>query len=154
METIFQLSNLLVMPFWLLMIFLPHWRWTRRIIASPWIVAPAAALYAVLVLPSLPTLLPVLANPQLGAIALALGKPPTRPHGVGRHAAAFPGSDGRPAGPIALPDRTCLDRTWGNAGCPTGGVEAQTYSLTTCVACSNCCVQGEPTDDYRPFCHD
>jgi hypothetical protein len=75
METIFQLSNLLVMPFWFLMIFLPHWRWTRRILASPWVVAPAALLYSLLIIPSLPTLLPQLANPQLGAIAAALGTP-------------------------------------------------------------------------------
>lgn len=75
METIFQLSNLLVMPFWLLMIFLPHWRWTQRILASLWVVVPAALLYAALVLPSLATLLPMLANPQLAGIAAALGTP-------------------------------------------------------------------------------
>ena len=73
MATIFQLSNLLVMPFWLLMILLPHWRWTQRILASLWVVVPAAALYALLVLPNLPALLPALANPQLDAIATALG---------------------------------------------------------------------------------
>jgi hypothetical protein len=75
METIFQVSNLLVMPFWLLMILLPHWQWTRRICSSPWIAAPAALLYAILVIPSLATLLPQLANPQLSAIAAALGTP-------------------------------------------------------------------------------
>ena len=53
MEIIFQLSSLLVMPFWLMIIFLPHWQWTRRIMASPWVVAPAALLYALLVIPSL-----------------------------------------------------------------------------------------------------
>jgi hypothetical protein len=74
-ETIFQLSNLLVMPFWMLMIFLPHWRWTQRILASLWVVVPAALLYAALVLPSLATLLPMLANPQLAGIASALGTP-------------------------------------------------------------------------------
>ncbi len=75
METIFQLSNLLVMPFWLLIILLPHWRVTQRIFASPWVVAPAALLYTALVLPALPSLLPQLANPQLDAIAAALGTP-------------------------------------------------------------------------------
>ena len=45
MELVFQLSSLLVMPFWLLMVLLPTWRWTQRIIASPWIVAPVALLY-------------------------------------------------------------------------------------------------------------
>jgi hypothetical protein len=74
-ETIFQLSNLLVMPFWLLMILLPHWGWTRRILSSPWVVAPAALLYTALVLPALAALLPQLANPQLDGIAAALGTP-------------------------------------------------------------------------------
>jgi hypothetical protein len=72
---LFQLSNLLVMPFWLLLIFLPHWRWTQRIAKSPWIVAPAAILYTVLVLPALATLLPLLASPDLASIAALLGTP-------------------------------------------------------------------------------
>ena len=75
METIFQLSNLLVVPFWLLIILLPQWRQTQRIAASPFIVAPAALLYAALVLPALGSLLPLLANPQLDSIAALLGTP-------------------------------------------------------------------------------
>lgn len=75
METIFQLSSLLVMPFWLLIIFLPHWQWTKRIMASAWVVGPAALLYALLVIPSLGILLPQLANPQLDTIASLLGTP-------------------------------------------------------------------------------
>ena len=75
MEMIFALSNLLVMPFWLLMIGLPHWSWTKRIMASVWVVVPAALLYALLVVPALGSLLPLLANPQLGAIAGLLGTP-------------------------------------------------------------------------------
>ena len=34
MDTLFAISNLLVMPFWLAMILLPRWRWTVRIMAS------------------------------------------------------------------------------------------------------------------------
>jgi hypothetical protein len=34
MGTIFSLSNLLVMPLWLLMIFLPRWRLTARLVRS------------------------------------------------------------------------------------------------------------------------
>lgn len=75
MELLFQLSNLLVIPFWLLMILLPSWRWTRCIVASPWIVAPVAVLYAALVLPGLAALLPLLANPELVSIAVLLGTP-------------------------------------------------------------------------------
>jgi hypothetical protein len=73
--TLFQVSNILVLPFWLLMIALPHWRWTQRIIASPWIAAPTALIYAILVLPSAATALPALAQPSLGSIAALLGTP-------------------------------------------------------------------------------
>lgn len=75
MEMVFGLSNLLVMPFWFLIILLPHWRQTQRIAASLFIVLPAALLYTALVLPALQSLLPLLANPQLDAIAALLGTP-------------------------------------------------------------------------------
>lgn len=75
METVFSASFLLVLPFWLLMIFLPKWRWTERIIRSPWIAAPAALLYVALVLPRLPEVLGPVANPNLGGISALLGSP-------------------------------------------------------------------------------
>jgi len=74
-ETIFSLSNLLTMPFWLLMILLPFWRWTERIMQSLWTVVPAALLYALLVLPNSLSLLAELANPALANIAPLLGTP-------------------------------------------------------------------------------
>lgn len=72
---IFELSGLLVLPFWALMILLPAWRWTRRILGSPWIAAPAAVLYALLVLPGIAEVLPQVASPELSAIAPLLGSP-------------------------------------------------------------------------------
>ena len=63
------------MPFWLLMIFFPRWRWSQRIISSPWIAAPVALLYAVMVLPGMVDLLSVLANPTAANIAPLLGTP-------------------------------------------------------------------------------
>ncbi len=75
METIFSLSNLLVLPFWALMIFLPHWRWTKRLMASPLIAAPTALIYAALVLPQIGGLLGALANPDVNTIAALLGTP-------------------------------------------------------------------------------
>jgi len=75
METIFSLSNLLVLPFWALMIFLPHWRWTKRLIASPLIAVPTALIYAALVLPQIGSLLGALANPDVNTIAQLLGTP-------------------------------------------------------------------------------
>lgn len=74
-ETLFEISNILVLPFWLLMIVLPHWRWTKRIMSSPWIAAPTALIYAILVLPSAATLFPSLAQPTLAGIAALLGTP-------------------------------------------------------------------------------
>ena len=75
METIFQLSNLLIMPFWLLMILLPHWHWTQRIMASLWTVVPASLLYAILVMPNLLAFVGDLANPTLPGIVALLGSP-------------------------------------------------------------------------------
>jgi Domain of unknown function (DUF4281) len=75
METLFSLSSLLVMPFWFLMIFLPTWKLTKRIISSPWISALAAALYAALALPSIFQVLPAVLNPSLQGIAALLGTP-------------------------------------------------------------------------------
>jgi hypothetical protein len=75
MEQIFQLSSLLVMPFWALMIFLPHWGWSKRIVRSPLIVLPASLLYVALFLPQSLELLPMLSDPGLTQIAAALGEP-------------------------------------------------------------------------------
>ena len=75
MATLFDASFLLVAPFWLLMIALPGWRVTRWVIASPWIAAPAAALYLALVAPGLAGVLAVVSSPALEAIAPMLGTP-------------------------------------------------------------------------------
>ncbi|MFN2322042.1 MAG: ABA4-like family protein [Trueperaceae bacterium] len=75
LATLFEASFLLVAPFWLLMIALPGWRVTQRVIASPWIAAPAAALYLVLVVPGLPGVLAAVSSPSLAAIAPMLGTP-------------------------------------------------------------------------------
>lgn len=74
-ETIFSLSSLLVMPFWLLLIFLPRWRVTERLTAGPWLAVPAALLYAVLVLPRFVEIFSAVANPTLPGIATLLGDP-------------------------------------------------------------------------------
>src|SRR5690348_6109606 len=75
MDLLFSLSNLLVMPFWLLMIALPHWRWTQRIMRSPLVSAAPALLYAALVLPRAGELLLALASPTAGGVAALLGTP-------------------------------------------------------------------------------
>ena len=68
MDTVFSLSSLLVMPLWGLMIFAPLWRVTRTIMQSPWVIAPAALLYAILVLPNIATVFPAVSSPNLEGI--------------------------------------------------------------------------------------
>ncbi|MCA9899541.1 MAG: DUF4281 domain-containing protein [Anaerolineales bacterium] len=74
-ETIFSLSSLLVMPFWLLLIFLPRWRVTERLVAGPWLAVPAALLYAVLVLPRFGEVFTAVSNPTLAGITTLLASP-------------------------------------------------------------------------------
>jgi hypothetical protein len=74
-ETLFSLSSLLVMPFWLLLIFLPRWRVTERVMVGPRVAVPAALLYAVLVLPRFVEIFTAVANPTLTGITALLGDP-------------------------------------------------------------------------------
>ncbi len=74
-DQLFNLINITVMPFWLLMIVLPHWRWTERIIRSPLIVLPPVLIYAALVVPQMGSLLAILSAPTVEGIAALLGTP-------------------------------------------------------------------------------
>lgn len=51
MDTLFNIANLTVLPFWVIMIALPRWPWAVRVIRSPLIVLPPALIYAAIVLP-------------------------------------------------------------------------------------------------------
>ncbi len=73
--TLFAGMGFTVMPFWLLMIAAPRWRWTIRLAGSPLIALGPVALYVALVLPRLATLAPALVHPNLPAIAALLGRP-------------------------------------------------------------------------------
>lgn len=75
METIFSFSSLLVMPFWLLMIVLPRWRMTQRLMRSPLVILAPALLYAALVLPTVWEILSAVSNPSLTGIMALLGTP-------------------------------------------------------------------------------
>ena len=70
---LFTLTFAVAAPFWALMILLPHWSWTRRIIGSPLIVVPALLIYAILVLGSLTEVLPAVAAPTLDGVRDLLG---------------------------------------------------------------------------------
>jgi Domain of unknown function (DUF4281) len=75
MDSVFRLSNFLVLPFWAFMILLPGWRWTERIIRSPLVSLAPAVVYGTLVLPRLTQIWPALARPTLGGVAALLGSP-------------------------------------------------------------------------------
>lgn len=80
LELLFNLANLIILPFWALMVFAPGWRWTKRVLESLWPIIALAALYAVLLIWTFsqpnPALSPAdLANPTLAVIAAALGTP-------------------------------------------------------------------------------
>jgi hypothetical protein len=75
MGLLFRLSNVLVLPVWALMILLPRWRWTTRVIRSPLVSAAPAALYGALVLPRLGEIWPAVSRPTLSGVAALLGSP-------------------------------------------------------------------------------
>jgi len=75
MDTVFRFSNFLVSPFWALMILLPRWRWTERIIRSPLVSVAPATLYATLTFPRLGEIWPAIARPTLNGVAALLGSP-------------------------------------------------------------------------------
>jgi len=56
-------------------ILLPRWRWTARIMRSPFVSAAPAALYAALVLPRLGEIWPAVSRPTLSGVATLLGSP-------------------------------------------------------------------------------
>ena len=71
----FSLSGLTVMPFWALMILLPRWRVTRRLMQSPLVAVLPAIIYAALVLPRIGAIFVAVSSPALGPIAALLGSP-------------------------------------------------------------------------------
>lgn len=75
MTQIFDLSFLLVAPFWLLMLVVPRLALTRRVVASPLIAIGPALIYLALVLPDIAAIFPAVVRPQLDAIAALLGTP-------------------------------------------------------------------------------
>lgn len=67
--TLFSLTFLLAAPFWALMIFAPKWSWTKKIAESYLIILPVVAIYVVLMIPTLPELLPLVTRPELAKLA-------------------------------------------------------------------------------------
>ncbi len=77
-DTIFQFITLLPLPFWVLMIALPHWRGTQRVMRGRLAVMPLLAAYAVFSVPQLPSVLSLFVRPgplRLDDLAGLLGRP-------------------------------------------------------------------------------
>lgn len=74
-STLFDLTFLLAAPFWALMIVLPKWSWTERVIRSPLIVVPILAIYAALIAPDFAGVWSAVSNPELAGVAELLGSP-------------------------------------------------------------------------------
>jgi hypothetical protein len=70
LDLLFNIANIFVLPFWLLMIFLPKWNITQKVIKSYLIFIPLALLYIYLFVISFNSeSAQVLANPQLPELA-------------------------------------------------------------------------------------
>jgi hypothetical protein len=74
-STLFDLSFYLAAPFWALMILAPTWKWTRRIVSSPWIVAPVLVVWAVLAVPLFAPLWDVVTQPSLDGLVAMVADP-------------------------------------------------------------------------------
>ncbi len=69
-EYLYNGANLFVLPFWLLMVVLPNWSVTRRVMASVWMFVPLALAYIICFATSLdPDSMAAFANPTLSALA-------------------------------------------------------------------------------------
>ena len=67
---LFNIANIFVLPFWLLMIVLPNWGVTRKVMTSYLSFIPLVGLYLYLFISSItPESAAALSNPQLADIA-------------------------------------------------------------------------------------
>lgn len=74
-DLLFGLAFAVAAPFWALMIVLPRWRVARRVVASPWIVAPVLLVWVVAVWPVFGGFLALVTAPTLDAMTAFLGSP-------------------------------------------------------------------------------
>ncbi|ANN20590.1 ABA4-like family protein [Amycolatopsis orientalis] len=74
-ETLFTWTFPIATPFWLLMIFLPGWSWTRRIMSSPWVPLLPLVPYFALAIPHLGELWTAVRRPDLDVLSAFTGSP-------------------------------------------------------------------------------
>lgn len=136
MNAIFRLSNFLVLPVWALMIILPRWRWTERIMKSAVVSIGPVLVYSGLALSGLPVIWPVISRPTLGGVAQLLGSPArgndrlgtlSRPRSL-RRALDLPGQLQETHQPCADVTRIVLDSHAWTAWFPSLPLSARVYS--------------------------
>ena len=74
-ETLFSYGFPLVAPFWLLIIALPFWKVTERIMRSPWVVLGPALLYMIVALPNVGNILSAFSPPTVENVSSLLATP-------------------------------------------------------------------------------
>ena len=72
-QVLFDLAFPLAVPFWALMIFLPGWSWTHRIVSSPFVAVPPLLVYVALLVPQFSTFAAPIVSPDLPGLAAVLG---------------------------------------------------------------------------------
>ncbi|MFC4856073.1 ABA4-like family protein [Actinophytocola glycyrrhizae] len=75
MSVLFSAAFWAALPFWTLMLIVPTWRWTRRIMSSPWIVGPTLVVWTIAALPLLGPLWSLVTQPTLAATEQLLADP-------------------------------------------------------------------------------
>jgi len=73
--TVFAWTFPVAVPFWALMILLPGWSWTRRILTSPWVPLVPLVWYFALAIPHFGALWQAVSRPDLGVLQAFLGTP-------------------------------------------------------------------------------
>ena len=73
--SLFDLAFPLATPFWALMILAPKWRWTERIMKSPWVPLLPLGCYFALVLPHFGEWGRAMLRPDLGVLQTLLATP-------------------------------------------------------------------------------
>jgi hypothetical protein len=71
--SLFDLAFPVAAPFWALMIFVPGWRWTKRIAGSPFIVVPSLLVYFAAVAPILPSFAAEMLRPDRAGVQDIVG---------------------------------------------------------------------------------
>jgi len=74
-QPLFQLTFLLAVPFWALMILAPAWSVTHRVISSPWIMVPPLIVYLFQALPVFGDLWAAVSRPDLAVLQTFLATP-------------------------------------------------------------------------------